>query len=185
LEISPRAKLLGIFALFAAPIAASLLAFHFYRPEATTNYGELVAPTPVTSQALARDGGGAFRFQDLQGKWVLVASGSGACAGECLSKLVTLRQVRLALGRNASRVARVFVVDDLSPLAPALRTEFPGMEIAITPVGMQLPPQPANDRAHVYLIDPRGRVMMRFPAAADPKRMLRDLSRLLKASQIG
>jgi hypothetical protein len=48
-----------------------------------------------------------------------------------------------------------------------------------------LPPAPANDRAHIYLIDPRGNVMMRFPAAADGKRMLRDLGRLLRASQIG
>ena len=50
---------------------------------------------------------------------------------------------------------------------------------------MALPLAPVNDRAHIYLVDPRGNVMMRFPANAEPRRMLKDLERLLKASQIG
>jgi hypothetical protein len=33
--------------------------------------------------------------------------------------------------------------------------------------------------------DPHGNVMMRWPAQPDPRRMIRDLERLLKASQIG
>lgn len=185
MQVSPRAKLLALFALFASPIVASLLTFHFYRPEATSNYGELLPPTPVTAQSFGHEGGGTFRFQGLEGRWVLVVADSGECAAECVAKLTAMRQVRLALGRNAARVARVLVVDDLRRPAPALLGEFPGLEVAITPVGMTLPPRPANDRAHIYLIDPRGNVMMRFPAAPDRKRMLRDLDRLLRASQIG
>ena len=185
MRFSPRAKLLALFALFAAPIVASLLAYHFYRPEATTNYGELLAPAPVTTQPFGREGGGTFRFESLRGQWVLVASDSGACPEACTAKLATMRQVRLALGRNAGRVARVFVVDDLKRPEAAFLAEYPGMEVAITPTGMVLPPQPANDRAHIYLIDPRGNVMMRFPSNTDGKRFLRDLNRLLKASQIG
>ncbi len=185
MTLSPRAKLLALFALFASPIVASLLVFHFYRPDATANYGELLPPTPVTAQAFGHEGGGVFRFQGLEGKWILVASDSGECAAACVTKLTTMRQVRLALGRNAARVARVLVVDDLRRPAPALLEEFAGLEVAFTPTGMTLPPRPANDRAHIYLIDPRGNVMMRFPAAADRKRMLQDLNRLLKASQIG
>jgi hypothetical protein len=42
-----------------------------------------------------------------------------------------------------------------------------------------------NDRAHIYVADPRGIVMLRFPANAEPRGMLKDLERLLKASQIG
>jgi hypothetical protein len=185
MTLSPRAKLLALFALFASPIAASLLVFHFHRPEATANYGELLAPAPVTAQAFGREGGGACRFQGLEGRWVLVASDSGDCVAACVAKLTAMRQVRLALGRNAPRVAQVLVVDDLRRPAIALLEQFPGLEVAITPVGLTLPPQPANDRAHIYLIDPRGNVMMRFPAAPDGKRMLRDLNRLLRASQIG
>ncbi len=58
--------------------------------------------------------------------------------------------------------------------------------LAVTPPrGMALPLSAVNDRAHCYLVDPLGNVMMRFPAEADPRRMLRDLERLLRASQVG
>jgi hypothetical protein len=116
---------------------------------------------------------------------VLVASDSGACPAPCIEKLAATRQVWLALGRNASRVSRVFVADDLEAPVPALASDFDSMVVAVTPRGMQLPPGAANDRAHIYLVDPRGNVMMRWPAHPDMRRMLKDLERLLKASQIG
>jgi len=185
MTLSPRTKLLLLFALFASPIVASLLTYQFYKPDVTSNYGELLAPRPVTDHAFGRAEGGAFRFESLRGKWVLVASDSGACAEACQAKLTTMRQVRLALGRNASRVERVFVADDAAPPSPALAAEFPGQVIAVAPPGVALPSGAGNDRAFVYLLDPRGDVMMRFPARADSKRMLKDLGRLLRASQMG
>jgi hypothetical protein len=38
---------------------------------------------------------------------------------------------------------------------------------------------------HIYLVDPLGNLMLRFPANPDPQRMLKDLARLLKASRVG
>ena len=184
--IGPRAKLVLLASLFALPIVASLLAYELLEGRPTANYGELLLPPrTITGQPFEGAGGGAFRFADLAGKWVLVASDSGACPAECAAKLTTMRQVRLALGRDAGRVARVFVVDDLRRPAPGALREYEGTVVALTPAGMSLPPGAANDRAHIYLADPRGNVMMRWPAGADGKRMLGDLKRLLKASQIG
>jgi cytochrome oxidase Cu insertion factor (SCO1/SenC/PrrC family) len=184
--MSPRAKLLVLAALFAAPIVASVIAYNLIEPRATANYGELLLPpAQITSQRLDSDSGGAFSFGELAGKWVMVASDSGDCAAACRDKLEAMRQVRLALGREAARVERVFVVDDLRrPEAQAMK-EFSGTRLALTPTGLSLPTGAANDRAHVYLVDPRGNVMLRWPAGADRKRMLGDLKRLLKASQIG
>jgi len=185
MKIGPRAKLLALFGLFALPIVASLVTYQLYTPAETSNYGELLPVRPVPEQVFANATGQAFRFADLAGKWVLVASDSGACAAACIEKLTAVRQVRLALGRNAGRVERVFVVDDTTPPPQSLDSEFPGMKVVFTQSGMTLPPAPANDRAHIYLLDPRGNVMMRFPSAVDSKRMLRDLNRLLRASQMG
>ena len=186
MNLGPRGKLLLIVACFGLPIAASYLAYYFSNPEPTGNYGELLLPPArITPQPFARLDEGAWSFAELRGRWILAASDSGACPATCIDKLTTIRQVQLALGRKASRVARVFVVDDLRrPDAAALQA-FEGMAVAITPTGMHLPPGAANDRAHIYLVDPNGNVMMRWPAAAEPKRMLKDLDRLLKASQIG
>ena len=185
MKLTPRAQLVLIGALFLSPIAASLVAYNFMSHRSTANYGELIAPTAVTAQPFERPGGARFTFAQLSGRWVMVASDSGACEAACLEKLDAMRQVRLALGRNAARVERVFVVDDVRPLDPGRLKEFEGMEAVRTPAGLSLPTGAANDRAHLYLVDPHGNVMLRWPAAADRKRMLKDMERLLKASQIG
>jgi hypothetical protein len=38
---------------------------------------------------------------------------------------------------------------------------------------------------HIWVVDPLGNVVMRYPANPDLKGILKDLERLLKASQIG
>ncbi len=38
---------------------------------------------------------------------------------------------------------------------------------------------------HLYLIDPLGNLMMRFPKDADPTKVKKDIAKLLKASAIG
>lgn len=185
MTLGPRAKLVLLMSLFLVPIVASLVAYRYVQPTRTTNYGELVAQTPLGAQTFQALDGAPFELASLAGRWVIVVSDSGRCPPPCLEKLRTVRQVRLALGRNASRVARVFVVDDLARPSPALLAEIEGTIVALTPPGLQVPPGAANDRAHIYLADPRGQVMMRWPAQPEGKRMLRDLERLLKASQIG
>jgi len=184
--VGPRAKLLLIFALFAAPIAASLLAYRYAHVAPTANHGELLLP-PAQAPDRAMEGadGKPFSFGALRGRWILVAADAGGCGEPCLAKLVAMRQVRLALGVNASRVARVFLADDGRAPDAAAFAAFPGMERAVLPSGAALAGGPAWDRRHVYLVDPNGNVMMRWRAEDDPKGMLRDLERLLRASQIG
>jgi len=181
-----RIQFLLLAALFALPITASILAYKFMQPQPTANHGELLLPpASVPTHVFATPEGKPFSFADVAGKWLLVVSDSGECAKACQDKLVTLRQVRLALGRNAQRVERIFVVDDIRKPDPAPMQEVAGTIVALAPAGVALPPGLANDRAHIYLVDPRGNVMMRWPANTDGKRMLSDLQRLLKASQIG
>ena len=38
---------------------------------------------------------------------------------------------------------------------------------------------------HIWMIDPRGHLMMRFPKNPDPSKVKRDIGKLLKASAIG
>jgi hypothetical protein len=186
MTLSPRAKMLLIAATFAAPIVASVCAYLFMNVQPTGNYGELLLPpSSVTTHAFAREDGTPFRLGDLQERWILVASDSGQCAAACAQKLRMMRQVRLSLGRDATRVARVFVVDDVNAPDHKALDPVEDLVVAVTPRGLALPPGVANDRAHIYLVDPRGNVMMRWPESPDFRRMLKDLQTLLKASQIG
>lgn len=186
MRLTPRAKLLLLLAVFAAPIVASVVAYRYAHVAPTANHGELLLPpAQAPERAFDAPGGRPFSFRQLRGRWVLVAADAAACGEPCLGKLVAMRQVRLALGVNASRVARVFLADDGKSPDPAALEGFPGMDVAILPPGTGVGPGPAWDREHVWLVDPHGNVMMRWGAADDPKGMLRDLERLLRASQIG
>jgi hypothetical protein len=184
MRLGPRARLVLLASLFLLPIAASLLAAVYLRPEPTANYGELLLPPDaITAQKFSRASGSPFAFAEMRGRWILVATDGGACGEPCLAKLVVLRQVRLALGRNAVRVERVFVVDDDRAPDAAMLEAF-GAMVTARP-SMRLSQPATRDRDHIYLVDPAGNVMLRWPARPDPRRMLRDLDRLLRASQIG
>jgi hypothetical protein len=186
MKLSPRAKMLLIASIFAAPIVASVCTYLFVSVQPTANYGELLLPpASVPVHAFTREDGTPFRFTDFQDRWILAASDSGQCPVACAQKLRMMRQVRLALGRDATRVVRVLVVDDLNAPDHKVLDPVEDLVVAVTPRGLALPTGIANDRAHIYLVDPRGNVMMRWPESPDFRRMLKDLQTLLKASQIG
>src|SRR5207302_10172989 len=97
---------------------------------------------------------------DLQGRWVLVTHDGGACPRGCLDKLVAMRQVRLALGREAPRVERLLVLDDAAPLSAEVPAAFPGMLVVREPAAAAT----TGDRDHIHLVDPHGNVILRWPA---------------------
>ena len=57
--------------------------------------------------------------------------------------------------------------------------------VASEPLGRFEPVAQGRAADHIYIIDPMGNLMMRFPAKPDPSRMKKDLSKLLRASRIG
>jgi len=139
---------------------------------------------PDTQLALAD--GTPFRLSQLRGKWAIVTVDSGRCAAACDRKLLYLRQLRLTQGKNMERVERVWLVSDAvvprnEAVAPYLGTWVVRADAELL---KRLPAQGAASD-HIYLIDPLGNLMMRFPRDPDPRLMIKDLARLLKASQIG
>lgn len=182
-----RASLWLIIALAVAPVAASYFVFYFWPPERTVNYGELLEPRPLPDPELALAGGTPFRLSQLRGKWILVSVDSGSCDVNCDRKLLYMRQLRLTQGKDMERVERVWLIsDDVVPGAEALapyRGTWP-----VRTAGSGLPklfPAPSAASDHIYVIDPLGNLMMRFPRDPDPRGMMRDLQRLLKASRVG
>ncbi len=175
----------AIFAVCAAPLVAALIAYHFFPPGGRTNYGELVEPRPLPRAVVQRLDGRPFTLAELHGKWVLLQVDTTACGPPCQEKLFHMRQVRLAQGRNMDRVERVWLVLDAGRPAPELAPLHDGAVVARAFPGIVAALPAADARDHVYLVDPRGNVMLRFPKHADPQRMIKDLERLLKYSSIG
>ncbi len=199
-----RVTVLGILALCAAPVIASYLAYYFYPPEGRAIYGALIEPqievselggTPVAApagDAVTPAAGEVARqtsFAALRGRWVMVVAAPGSCSGDCAQRLYALRQVRLAQGRDAERVERVWLVTDSAQPAAALLAEHPGLQVWHTAPEQLRQRFPAAAQgegfARIYLVDPHGQLMMQFPIGADPGRIRKDLVRLLKISRIG
>jgi hypothetical protein len=178
---------LVILAFCAAPTVAAWLAYFVWPPQSRLNYGELIEARPLSDPGLRRLDRGSFRLSQLRGRWVLLLIDSGVCAESCRRKLLYLRQVRLAQGRHAERVERVWLIADAAPPDAMLLADYPGMHVArafASPFLAEFP-APRNPADHIYVIDPLGNLMLRFPAGPDPQRMMKDLARLLRASRIG
>ena len=71
--------------------------------------------------------------------------------------------------------------------AQRLRAEFDGtwmVRASGSPVLGALPFAGAQTD-HIYLVDPLGNLVLRYPRDADPSRIRKDIERLLKVSRIG
>ena len=175
-------------ALTVAPVAGSYLLYRFWPPEDTVNYGELIEARRLPDAMLARADGAEFRASAWRGKWVLVMIDSASCDAYCGKKLYYLRQVRLAQGKEMGRVERAFLIDDKAPLSPEKLAPFDGtwlLRAGGKENFLEAFPAAGPRAAHIYLVDPLGNVILRYPRDPDPGRMIKDLKRLLKVSRIG
>ena len=175
----------AILAVCALPLAAALVAYFLFPPAGRTNYGELLEPKPLPPVRLERLDGGAFTLADVTGKWVMLQVDAPECGQPCQAKLFNMRQSRLAQGDNADRIERVWLVAGNGAPPAELARLYQGAVLARTAPELVAALPGADARDHIYLVDPRGNLMLRFPKDADPKRMIKDLQRLLKYSSTG
>lgn len=186
-----RWKMLGVLLVCAAPVIASYFTYYVIRPEGRRNFGELVNPQRTLPELTARalHDNAAVPLASLKGQWLLVSVAGGACDASCQKHLYLQRQLRESLGKEKDRVDWVWLIDDAEPvpqsIQPALQKatvlRVDGAELA-----NWLAPAPGHSLAeHLYVVDPMGNWMMRFPAAMGTDgaaKAKRDLERLLRAS---
>ncbi len=181
-------------ALFVVPLALAFFTYYgtSWRPLARVNHGELIVPArALPSSALpqvlpAPAAAPATVFRD---KWSLVYLGNGGCADACRQALYVMRQTRLALNNDMTRVARVFLATTDCCARGFLESEHAGLVVldATGPAAQGLLAQfPAAERDHtLYVVDPLGNLMMSYDARANPRGLLEDLKKLLRLSHIG
>ena len=187
----------------SAPVVLATLTYYFFKPSQFINYGELVQPPiqfdtvvvrelarPVVESALIDTNptiSPVTTLKELKGRWILAYIASGSqCLQECKETLYLTRQVRLMTGKNRFRVERVWIsFKDDGPLLNNADKELEGLWAFKTDVD-QFPFNSGSESfVGFWIVDPLGRLIMRYPKDADPKRVYKDLSRLLKASRIG
>jgi hypothetical protein len=185
-----RWKMLAVLLICAAPVIASYLTYYVIRPEGRRNFGELIEPQRTMPDVAATSlDGQATSLRALKGQWLLVSVAPAACDAACQSNLYLQRQVRESLGKEKERLDWVWLVTDdaavpqaLLPAlkdATVLRVNAAALAQWLAPAGGEVLP------AHLYVVDPQGNWMMRFPPRLDTAgaaKAKRDLERLLRAS---
>jgi hypothetical protein len=186
--------------LFFLPLLASYWLYYGmgWRPSGRINHGELIQPPrPLPRVELPQIAVGGDTTNELpgtepalfRGAWTLVYIGDGGCDASCRATLYVMRQTRLALGTDQTRVARVFLVTADCCARNYLAREQAGMTV-LDATGAGAAPLlslfPPGDKEHrLFVVDPLGNLMMRYDVRREPGGLLVDLKRLLELSQIG
>ena len=190
---SGRWKLLAVVAVCALPIIASYFTYYSIKPTGRNNYGALIDPRlhpiPEAQLHVTQLDGEAAPLAQFKGKWVMLQTGPSDCQAACKKLLFEMQQLRLMQGKERERIERVWLVTDAQPLDTLVMREFDGtsmLRVNGDALKAWLPVEPGGQAAdHLYLIDPLGNLMMRFPKDADPSKVKKDIAKLLKASAIG
>ena len=185
-----RRTLILLLLVCAAPILLSYFTYYVIRPGGRMHHGELIEPQRALPAWHTTDlQGRELPLTDLKGQWLLIAVNSGVCAESCERTLFVQRQLHKMLNKDSDRVERVWLLTDDAVPAPALLHSIEGatvLRVPADPLAQWLSPvsgQALSD--NLYLVDPMGHWMMRFPAAQDAQAVAgirRDLERLLRAS---
>lgn len=170
----PLIVLFSLFLICALPVVGAYILYYLRPDLPRDNHGTLLKPTiPLADLAEVT----------LEPKhWWFVYVEPGPCDATCQKDIVTIRQVRLALGVDTRRVNRLLVMTHLQPNL-FKHIEQPDL------ISLSSPLERISQLASkanlpvvegLYVADPQGRIMMHFGANLEPKPIYKDMKRLLK-----
>ena len=186
-----RWKLFAVLAICAAPLVGSYLAYYVIKPSGHTNYGTILDPRayPIPALGSTTLDGKPRSLDAYKGKWIMLQADGADCQDKCKRKLYAMRQLRLMQGKDMDRIERAWLITDEQPLETIVMREYDGtrmMRVKPELLKAWLPVEAGGAISdYIYLVDPRGNLMMRFPKEADPSKVKKDIDKLLKASSIG
>src|SRR5262249_15007151 len=142
----------------------------------TTNKGEFVQPpraVDVTGLPLPAD----YFAHHL----TLVYVGGAGCGADCRGALEAMQVSEVALGEKSRQGQRLYLA---AGVPEAQVKQDPGLT-ALDATGRAALAAFDGEQApkYVYLVDPKGYVVLRYPLSEDPKHILQDLRHLLGVSE--
>lgn len=189
-----RIKLIALVLVFLSPFIGGWLALYVFeiRPQ-SGNYGELIQPVRKLSWPPLASVDGAVIEAGFGRRWTLLLFSADACSEKCRSNLFYMRQIRTLLGRNTQRLQNVFI--SAIPLSEEMKgflQAYPNFVVIENNQDERLYRQfrlPGYERVgqsgKMYLVDPDQNLMMHYPEENLQHRVLEDIRKLMKLSQIG
>ena len=176
-----RWMLMALFALFfGGMFLAGVLRFSGWRPAGMKNHGELLQPPADLRAVVPRLAeGGEYRWDPPARIW-RVAAVPRDCTREgdaCTQLLAQLDTVWQLTGKDADRVHLLWI-----GALPSGGTRSSSLRVLQPSDALRngLPRSDDPRGAVVYVLDPNGFVVLRYPPGFDPGGLRADLAKLLK-----
>jgi hypothetical protein len=159
-----------LLSLFLLPFVAATWLYHHASDFTfnTKNKGTLLNPVHHVSELSLP--------QTLDNTWWILAI-TPTCDIACEHTLFWLNQIQTALHKHSPRVQQALLQTKPNP---GFTLPYPRMQALSLTISPSFLEEPA-----IVLVDPLGNIMMRYDWTADPNDIFKDLSLLLKNSQIG
>jgi hypothetical protein len=189
-----RIKFLTLIVVFLSPFIGGWLALYVFDVKpASGNYGTLVEPVRKLDWPVLKTRDGEQLEGGFGRKWTLLLFSGDSCGELCRSNLFYMRQLRTLLGRDTLRLQNVLISAQPFGEETKIYLEgFPNLKVIEgnrDPVLYRQFELEGNGKVgsspKMYLVDPAQNLMMHYPAENDQNRVLEDIKRLMKISQIG
>ena len=163
--------------MFTAPVLVAY-ALNVWWPQwspfGRMNHGVLVEPAwEVDLESVV---------QHSAGRWILLHPAATPCDHACEVRLELTKRVHVSLGKDYTRVVRMFVHRAGLPVE---RLRSMDAELILLPAPDAWFDRFAGDEPALLIVDPQRQTVLRYDAALQPKGLARDLARVLKISKIG
>lgn len=189
-----RAKFLALITVFLSPFIGGWLALYVFDVKPSSgNYGTLVSPVKRLSWPVLETVDGQRYQAGFGRKWTLLLFAGDTCSELCRNNLFYMRQLRTLLGRDTLRLQNVLISS--APLSETTRIylqDFPNLKVIENNSDDGLYSQfylegygEVGSSPKMYLVDPDQNLMMHYPAESEQDRVLEDVKKLMKLSQIG
>ncbi|MFY1054036.1 hypothetical protein ACOQNP_20645 [Ectopseudomonas khazarica] len=176
-----RLQLLLILAIVIGPmlLASAMYRWRFWVPETRSYHGVLIGDGRTLAD-LGVQG-------EVQPLWQILVTAPGACAADCQQLVYLARQIQIGLNRETGRASHALALAEALPAdyQAKLEREYPRLgRYPLDPQAYDKASGTASG-AQLWLVDPHGNLVLRYPAGSDGKAILDDLRYLLKISLIG
>ncbi len=192
-----RLFLFFIAAIFLSPVVVSWWVLNhtdIVSEGVKSNHGDLIIPPKQIGNLNLFDPI-ADRSYALYGKWSLLYI-TDNCDQHCLENLYRMRQIHIAMDKHSLRVQRIlFLSNHDQPIDhKILFADYTGLRLIdenaetlkqLLPLFQLNKGENPTRMNRLYIIDPLGGLMMSYAPDANPRGIMKDLRKLLKASKTG
>lgn len=176
-----RLQLLLILAIAVGPmfLASAMYQWRFWVPETRSYHGVLIGD----GRTLADLGVQVA----VEPRWQILVTAPGACEADCQQLVYLARQIQIGLNRETSRASHGLALAEPLPADydATLKREYPQLGRYQLDLQAYEKAAEAVPGAQLWLVDPHGNLVLRYPAGSNGKAILDDLRYLLKISLIG